>query len=85
MHTNVKSLCCTPGTNIILYFNYISIKEKGISPTDDPKNYFIIFSLIIIKFCFPKLFKFEKIKSTLVNSSIILNYGVLVVNLKIIY
>ena len=28
MYLNVKSLRCTPDTNIILYVNYISIKNK---------------------------------------------------------
>ena len=28
-HINVKALCCTPKTNVILYVNYISIKEKN--------------------------------------------------------
>ena len=28
MYVNVKSLCNTPETNIILYINYISIKNK---------------------------------------------------------
>ena len=27
MYINVKSLCCTPETNIIFCFNYISIKK----------------------------------------------------------
>ena len=26
IHRNIKSLCCTPHTNIMLYVNYISIK-----------------------------------------------------------
>ena len=28
MYTNIKSLCCTPETNIMLYVNYTSIKKK---------------------------------------------------------
>lgn len=28
MYTNIKSVCCTPKTNIMLYINYISIKKS---------------------------------------------------------
>ena len=28
IYTNIKSLCCTPETNIMQYVNYISILKK---------------------------------------------------------
>ena len=28
MYINVKLLCCTPETNIVLYVNYISVKKE---------------------------------------------------------
>lgn len=28
MYTNIKPLCCTPESNIILFVNYTSIKKK---------------------------------------------------------
>lgn len=28
MYINAESICCTPKSNIILYVNYTSIKEK---------------------------------------------------------
>lgn len=30
MHTVVKALCCTPETNMILYVNYTSIRNKNL-------------------------------------------------------
>ena len=32
MYINVKLLCCTPETNIVLYVNYISVKKEEKSP-----------------------------------------------------
>ena len=31
IYTNIKSLCCTPETNITLYINYTLPKKKGCS------------------------------------------------------
>ena len=28
IYTNIESLCCIPETNVMLYANHISIKEK---------------------------------------------------------
>ena len=36
IYANIKSLCCTPETNIMLYVNYISFKkEKRILPLSE--------------------------------------------------
>ena len=43
-NTNVKSLCRTPETNIMLYVNYTSIKKKGSDQKEEGK---IILGFII--------------------------------------
>lgn len=38
-HRNIKSLLCTPETNMILYVNYISIQNKEILPCQNGTVY----------------------------------------------
>ena len=39
MYANVKSLCSTPETNIILFINYISIFKNGVGKTVQKNEY----------------------------------------------
>lgn len=44
MYTNVKSLCCTPEANIILYVNYTSVNFLTpiiLSTGRDSRNYWV--------------------------------------------
>ena len=53
IYTNIKSLHCTPETNIILSVNYSSVKKKG---TFFPNTWFFI----SIRFYFPDFVTFQR-------------------------
>ena len=45
MYRNIESLCCTPGTNVVLQVNYMSVKKNNHDQMDVEAGEFAKFLL----------------------------------------